>query len=177
MDKASAEVETLEREKAEKDAKEEEKRNTRWLRLLLCLMVFQCCETNVAWKSNYLATGTSSTSSVKQRGGKKNGKRHSSEDRTAEEEEVREIKAKPNWIFLEVEEKSNLISGERNRIGRASRLVGILWLLPLPWYCTKILDFNYKKLSLFVFQILNSFHQVQLFLDPGSPFKSIIRFS
>lgn len=29
MDKASAEVETLEREKAEKDAKEEEKRNTR----------------------------------------------------------------------------------------------------------------------------------------------------
>ena len=34
MDKASAEVETLEREKAEREAKEEEKRSTRSIRLL-----------------------------------------------------------------------------------------------------------------------------------------------
>ena len=38
-----------------------------------------------------MKTLTRTTSSVKQRGGKKNGKWQSSEDRTAEEEEVNEI--------------------------------------------------------------------------------------
>merc|ERR550517_1921471 len=69
MDKASEEVETLEKEKADKDAREE-KRSIR------------------------------SPSNTKQRGGKKNGKRQSSEDRTADEEEVKEVELAelPGWL-------------------------------------------------------------------------------
>ena len=43
-------------------------------------------------KTQMIVCPTRSTSNVKQRGGKKNGKRQSSEDRTADEEEVMEIK-------------------------------------------------------------------------------------
>ena len=39
MDRASAEMETLEREKSEREAREEEKRSTRLSRLLHCSQV------------------------------------------------------------------------------------------------------------------------------------------
>ena len=68
-----------------------------------------------------------SPSNTKQRGGKKNGKRQSSEDRTADEEEVKLFKASG-------EKNNNLSKGEGSRVGRAPRLAGVLWLLPLPWY-------------------------------------------
>ena len=72
-----------------------------------------------------------SPSNTKQRGGKKNGKRQSSEDRTADEEEVKLFKTSGEKT---VKKKPNLSKGEGSRVGRAPRLAGVLWLLPLPWY-------------------------------------------
>ena len=135
MDKASEEVETLEKEKAEKDAREE-KRSIRYQKQKENQDTFfehllHACR-SLKWARNRLPTFIRSPSNTKQRGGKKNGKRQSSEDRTADEEEVKLFKA--SGEKKTVKQKPNLSKGQGSRVGRAPRLAGVLWLLPLPWY-------------------------------------------
>ena len=83
MDKAAAEVEALEKVKVEKEAREEEKRRCSHSPSDL---FFSCVFFSHTSPIDHLVKR--SAANIKQRGNRKNGKRHSSEDRTTEEEEV-----------------------------------------------------------------------------------------